>query len=331
MSNSSIYSIQPIKLFLGLKDPFISTMHHVDYYPESNENLGPAHPAQNQEFQMYHGDVVPGFPAHPHTGFETITLVEQGFVDHFDSLGNAGRYSAGDAQWVTTGNGIEHCEMFPLLHEDQANTLELFQIWLNSSPEQKKQDADYKMFWREQIPEAIESTDQSKAHIRIISGEFKSKLALDRPQHSWAYAKENKLNIYLITLDANAELVIPASSATATRFAYFYQGQTLTVEDTKVQFKHLLELKADADIHLKAGDQEARILWLEGEPIGAPVAHHGPFVMNNRVELEAAFRRYQQTQFGGWPWPHSAPVFERSMPRYASYDGGKREEYPDQT
>lgn len=332
MSNSKIYTISPIKFYLGLKDPFISTMHHIDYYPAGDENLSPVHPAKNNEFQMYHGEIVPGFPSHPHTGFETITLVERGFVDHFDSLGNAGRYSAGDAQWVTTGNGIQHCEMFPLVNAEQDNTLELFQIWLNSSPEQKTQDADYKMLWREEIPQVNEdnSTDHATANVRIIAGEFKGQQSLERLPYSWAYAKENKLNIYLITLAAHAEIIIPASSTTATRFAYFYQGQTLVVEDTEVQFKHLLELKSDTDIHLQAGDQEARILWLEGEPIGAPVAAHGPFVLNSRAELETAFRRYQQTQFGGWPWPNEGPVFQRDMPRYASYEGGKREEYPDQ-
>lgn len=131
----AIYSIVPVEFRLDLKDPFIFTAHHIDYFPEGNAELGPKHPALNDEYRMYYGDTVPGFPEHPHTGFETITLVEQGVVDHFNSLGNSGRYAAGDVQWLTTGNGIEHCEMFPLIHEDCANTMELFQIWFNSSPQ----------------------------------------------------------------------------------------------------------------------------------------------------------------------------------------------------
>jgi quercetin 2,3-dioxygenase len=102
------------------------------------------------------------------------------------------------------------------------------------------------------------------------------------------------------------------------------------LEGQKIAPKHLLELKPDADIQLKGGLLESHILWLEGEPIGAPVAMHGPFVLNSAQELETAFRRYRETQFGGWPWPSAEPSFPPEHPRFASYDGGQREEYPEQ-
>ncbi len=331
MSNPLIYSVVPIEFRLDLKDPFIFCAHHIDHYPKGNADLGPATPALNKEYNMYYGETVPGFPEHPHTGFETITLVEQGYVDHFDSLGNAGRYADGDVQWLTTGNGVEHCEMFPLLHEDRDNPFELFQIWFNSSPEQKKQPADYKMFWREQIPHVFEAdAENRKSDIRIISGQFKETQAIPRPPHSWAAAAENKVNIYLIKLAPEAELTIPATTSTSNRFCYFYEGKTLDVEDQTIDFKHLVELKADADIHLKSGLLESRILWLEGEPINAPVAMRGPFVLNSNEELDAAFRRYRETHFGEWPWPSPAPVFEKAQPRFATYNGGEHKEFPEQ-
>jgi quercetin 2,3-dioxygenase len=331
MQDPVIYSIVPVEFRLDLKDPFIFCAHHVDFYPEGNADLGPKTPALNKEYNMYYGDTVPGFPAHPHTGFETITLVEQGFVDHFDSLGNAGRYAAGDVQWLTTGNGVEHCEMFPLLKDNDLNTFELFQIWFNSSPEQKKQPADYKMFWREKIPTLKLTDDLGKsAQIRVISGYFKDTQALARPPNSWAAADENKVNIYLLTLEAGAKFKVPATTATSTRFCYFYQGSTLSVSRETIDFKHLVELKPDVEIELISGDTEARILWLEGEPIGAPIAMRGPFVLNTPEELDAAFKRYRETQFGGWPWPSEAPVFEKSQPRFATYNGGEHKEFPEQ-
>src|SRR5690606_9705851 len=142
-------------------------------------------------------------------------------------------------------------------------------------------------------------------------------------------AAENRVNIYMITLAPEAELIIPASTASATRFYYFYQGNSLELEGQKIQVKHLVELKPDQDIHLKGGLLESHILWLEGEPIGAPVAMRGPFVLNNQQELDAAFRRYRDTRFGGWPWAKAEPAFPQDQPRFASYEGGKREEYPE--
>ena len=328
MSVDSIYAITPVQFRLDLKDPFIFCAHHLDQYPKANADMGPATPAINKEYNMYYGDVVPGFPEHPHTGFETITLVERGTVDHFDSLGNAGRYAAGDVQWLTTGNGVEHCEMFPLIDQEKENPLELFQIWFNSSPEQKKQAADYKMLWREQIPHV--TSDNGQVDLRVISGSYKNTVALDRPPHSWAAPAENRVNIYLITLAAGAEVTIPATTTTSTRFCYFYQGSQLTVSRETIAMKHLVELQPDVEIQLQAGDQEARILWLEGEPIGAPIAMRGPFVLNTPEELDAAFKRYRETQFGGWPWPSEAPVFEKSQPRFATYNGGEHKEFPEQ-
>ena len=215
--------------------------------------------------------------------------------------------------------------MFPLIHEDRANTMELFQIWFNSSPEQKQQDPDYKMLWREQIPHVyLKDANGQTTDIRVISGQLQGTQALARPPHSWATADENRVNIFLITIHAHAQVTLPATTATSTRFAYFYQGSELELFEQKVKFKHLIELQPDVEVSLQADDQEARILWLEGEPIGAPVAMRGPFVLNTEQELDAAFRRYRATQFGDWPWPNSAPTFKREQPRFATYSGAER-------
>ena len=81
-------------------------------------------------WSAYHGQTVPGFPRHPHRGFETITIVRDGLIDHSDSLGGVARYGAGDVQWLTAGNGICHAEMFPLVETDKPNPTDFFRFGL---------------------------------------------------------------------------------------------------------------------------------------------------------------------------------------------------------
>src|SRR5580765_8221982 len=154
---SSIVAVQPLGLPWVTVDPFLFCVHHDDAYPRGNEKMGPAASLAGrnlgQDFvtkdgwRMYHGEVVPGFPQHPHRGFETITIVRRGLVDHSDSLGATARYGRGDVQWLTAGGGISHSEMFPLVDGDKDNPLELFQIWLNLPAKDKLAEPHFTMFW----------------------------------------------------------------------------------------------------------------------------------------------------------------------------------------
>ncbi len=139
---NSIINIEPLGFPWKTKDPFLFCAHHRDEYPAGNENLGIDIKHLKERnigqdftlqdgFRMYHGTKIPGFPYHPHRGFETITINKEGLVDHFDSMGAVGRFGSGDVQWMTAGKGIQHSEMFPLLNSDKGNPLEIFQVWLN--------------------------------------------------------------------------------------------------------------------------------------------------------------------------------------------------------
>ena len=122
---------------------------------------------------MYHGSTVPGFPVHPHRGFETITFVRQGLIDHADSLGAAARYGRGDVQWMTAGSGIQHAEMFPLLDRDGPNTAELFQIWINLPASDKMVEPHFTMLWDHDIPRhVVTDADGRTAEITVIAGEL---------------------------------------------------------------------------------------------------------------------------------------------------------------
>ena len=156
MSTDKIIAVKPMDFPWQTQDPFLFCAYHRDEYPKGNEQMAPDTSLLKgrnigQDFtlkdgwRMYHGSTIPGFPYHPHRGFETITLNKEGVVDHSDSLGAAGRFGEGDVQWMTAGKGIQHSEMFPLIHKDKKNPLEIFQVWLNLPKASKFVEPHFKM------------------------------------------------------------------------------------------------------------------------------------------------------------------------------------------
>ena len=171
--SSPIIQTVPLGFQWPTIDPFLFCVHHLDAYPAGNADLGPVASLEGRSigndfepvdgWRMYHGSTVPGFPVHPHRGFETITFVRQGLIDHADSLGAAARYGRGDVQWMTAGSGIQHAEMFPLLDRDGPNTAELFQIWINLPASDKMVEPHFTMLWDHDIPRHVE-TDAEGPH-----------------------------------------------------------------------------------------------------------------------------------------------------------------------
>jgi hypothetical protein len=317
-------------------DPFLFCMYHQDFFPAGNAMLGPAAPLDGRSigndfsgmdgWRMYHGSVIPGFPAHPHRGFETVTVVMQGLVDHADSLGAAGRYGAGDTQWLTAGRGVQHSEMFPLVHEGRGNPLELFQIWLNLPAASKMAEPHFTMFWKEAIPR-LTTTDRDGNAIgmTVIAGRLAECQALPPPPDSWAARPDNQVAIWVIKMAGNAEWTLPKAGHGVHRSLYYYRGADLNINGVPVGAGQRIEVRPDAEVTLVNGAAESFLLLLQGRPINEPVAHYGPFVMNTRKELEQAFADYQETRFGGWPWPRPDQIFPRTQGRFARHADGREE------
>lgn len=333
---SAILDTQPLGLQWPTLDPFLFCVHHADRYPKANAEMGPAASLagrkMGQDFtpqdgwRMYHGMRVPGFPAHPHRGFETVTVVLEGFVDHSDSHGAAGRYGEGDVQWMTAGSGLQHAEMFPLLREDADNPVELFQIWLNLPKRGKFVDPYYRMLWSEDIPVPEQRDSRGKAaRVRIIAGRYAEVNAPPPAPDSWAANEDNAVAIWIIGLEADAEWTLPAASPELNRRLYFFEGDDLRIEESEMPRYHAAEVAADRDIALRNGAAPSRILLLQGRPIAEPVAQYGPFVMNTQDEIKEAFIDFQRTRFGGWPWDRSDPVHPRASGRFARYADGSEE------
>jgi redox-sensitive bicupin YhaK (pirin superfamily) len=276
---------------------------------------------------MYHGDVVPGFPQHPHRGFETVTIVRKGYIDHSDSLGATARFGMGDVQWLTAGAGVVHSEMFPLLDPNGPNTLELFQLWLNLPAKSKMVPAYFTMFWNDQIPRR-RSTDANgrRVEVTVIAGSLEGVEPLAPPPHSWGADPESDLAIWSIAVDDGATWTVPAARGEATvRTLHQFAGKGLKVGDRDVPGPAAVQVRADQPVTIEANRGPMEVLLLQGRPIGEPVAQYGPFVMNTRAELEQAFRDYQRTQFGGWPFAANDPVHSRSEGRFARHADGRVE------
>jgi redox-sensitive bicupin YhaK (pirin superfamily) len=322
-------------------DPFLFCVHHDDAYPRGNAELGPATSLAGRRigmdfegkdgWRMYHGDRVPGFPQHPHRGFETITIVRRGFIDHSDSLGATARFGAGDVQWMTAGRGIVHSEMFPLLSESERNPLELFQIWMNLPKRSKFVDPYFSMFWSQDIPRVRVGAgsgldaDGPQAEVTVIAGEFDGRRAPSPPPDSWAAQPSADVAIWTLRMQPGSHLTLPpARNALSVRTLYFFVGTQLSVDGERVNPGRALVLRSDRSVRLEAAS-EVDALLLQGQPIGEPVAHYGPFVMNTEAEIRAAIQDYQRTQFGGWPWSSDGPVHPRGDGRFARHADGRVE------
>lgn len=312
-------------------DPFLFTMHHVDRYPAANPDMTPRADLSGRDlgqdfsgrdgWSMYHGDTVPGFPAHPHRGFETVTVVEEGLVDHTDSEGAQARYGRGDTQWLTAGHGVSHCEMFPLVNTEGPNPLRLFQIWLNLAPEDKTAPAGFAILWADETP-VVERADAAgrRTRVKVVAGEFEGRTPPPPPPASWAARPENHVAIWHAELDPGATLTLPAADKNAVRTLYIYEG-TLTV-DGRPQTNEGVVVDPTRALPVTAGDAPTRFLLLQGRPIGAPVVQHGPFVGNSRDDIIAAFTDYQNGVFGRWTHPLPGPVHDRDRERFARYPDG---------
>jgi len=320
-------------------DPFLFCVYHADAYPKGNERFGPDASLEGRNlgndfvvkdgWRMYHGKVVPGFPVHPHRGFETVTVVRRGIVDHSDSLGGAGRYGNGDVQWMTAGKGIQHSEMFPLVNREEPNPLELFQIWLNLPAKKKMVDPHYTMLWDKQIPKITESDDLGRqTRIELVAGSLGENKAPDPAPDSWAAAPENQVAIWYFQMDEMASWTIPAAGDGINRILFFFEGEQIHINDQPIDSGHSITLRPDIPARLKNGSGKGRFLMLQGRPIGEPVANYGPFVMNTRSEIQQTYIDYQATRFGGWPWPEHEQVHSGSGGRFARFTDGL-EEFPD--
>ncbi|MEN3940786.1 pirin family protein [Prosthecobacter sp. SYSU 5D2] len=228
-----------------------------------------------------------GVGAHPHKGFETVTIAYQGELEHRDSSGGGGKIGPGDVQWMTAGKGIIHEEFHSEEFTRQGGTLQMVQLWVNLRAKDKGTPPRYQTLLKADIPSVALPDDAGS--LRVIAGEFDG--------HAGSAQTFSPIQLWDVTLGAGKTVTLPVPDGHTTALLLL-AGELLVNDEGQAREADLVMFKRQGDrvvIHARA---EARLLVMDGEPLNEPVVGHGPFVMNTMEEIQAAFEEFERGEMG---------------------------------
>ena len=228
-----------------------------------------------------------GVGQHPHRGFETVTLVYQGELEHRDSTGSGGVIGEGDVQWMTAGAGIVHEEFHSRAFTERGGTMEMVQLWVNLPARHKSAPANYQTLIADSIPEVV--LPDGAGRLRVVAGHYDG--------HQGPARTFTDLNVWDLRLSAGADtqLAVPAGHTT---LLVVLDGTLLVNGESLVRGPSVALHSREGDMLRLQANNDAKLLLLSGEPIDEPVVGHGPFVMNSVEEIQHAFTDYQQGKYG---------------------------------
>ena len=307
--HGAILRVQEASYNWDCDDPFFFAVYHRDNYPKGNEIQAPPKEeiaprlagndyAKYLGYRMYKGKVTPGFPLHTHWGYETITYVSEGYVDHFDSMGNQGRYGFGDLQWITASSRYGHNEMYPLAYNDRDNIQVVTQICLNLPLKDKNRENQVRTVWEHDIPKV--SGDGWEAI--VIAGEFAGCKGITPNTLSWATDPSHHVSIVRIVLEAGKEIVLEPTAA-ATRNLYITESDAI-VEGKEIHKLSRIKLNPEMNATIVMGGRTSEIWLLEGDPIGEDQRNYGPIMLGTDAEVRAALNVVRENQESDWPWQY---------------------------
>jgi redox-sensitive bicupin YhaK (pirin superfamily) len=225
-------------------------------------------------------DYIGGFPSHPHRGFETVTYMLDGHMQHRDHMGNVGELRNGDVQWMTAGSGVIHSEM----PQQKEGRMRGFQLWLNLAAKDKMQPASYKDVPASDIP----VIPRAAGHIKAIAGEVQGSQGFVRGHISRPATQPVYLDIVVERGRYAETFAVPEGD---TVLVYVYEG-SVSVGGTVVGKSRMARLSKQGDVDISV-DGPAKLLLIAGTPLREPIVHYGPFVMNTREEIEQALTDYR--------------------------------------
>jgi hypothetical protein len=236
-----------------------------------------------------------GAPDHPHRGFETVTYILEGRLEHRDSVGNHGTLGPGDVQWMTAGSGVVHSEMPEAGFHRSGGRMHGFQLWVNLPRRDKMIHPRYQDIPSARLP--VVQTRDGKAAVKVIAGEALGAAAVI----------ETRIPITFLhlTMQSGGAIDIPVAKG-HTAFAYFVEGAGRVGADERPAREGQLALFADHGdrVALRGpaeGEAQASVLLVAGAPLGEPIARCGPFVMNTTEEIRKAIEDYQMGRMGHIP------------------------------
>ena len=228
-----------------------------------------------------------GVGPHPHRGFETVTIVYQGEVEHRDSAGHGGRIGPGDVQWMTAASGVVHEEMHSREFTRKGGTLEMVQLWVNLPAKDKMSPPRYQDLLDQQIPKV--ALPDASGTLRVIAGNFRGTKG---PARTFT-----PIDLWDVSMRAtrSVELPLPAGH---TAMLLVQSGAVRLDNGKETKAMEMAFLQRDGDSVKVEATTDARLLVLSGEPIREPVVGYGPFVMNTKAEIGTAIEDYESGKMG---------------------------------
>ena len=228
-----------------------------------------------------------GVGQHPHRGFETVTIVYDGEVEHRDSTGNGGVIGKGDVQWMTAGRGILHEEFHSERYSREGGPFEMVQLWVNLPARDKAADAGYQAITDAQIPAVALPGDAGT--VRVIAGEFDGNTG---PARTFT-----PMNVLDVRLGAGKVIDLPQPEGWTTLLVVL-DGTVQVNGEAVLRKAEVATLSTEGTgLHIEANG-DAKLLLLAGEPIDEPVVGYGPFVMNSQAEIAEAIRDFNSGKYG---------------------------------
>jgi hypothetical protein len=228
-----------------------------------------------------------GVGQHPHRGFETVTIVYDGEVEHRDSTGQGGVIGPGDVQWMTAGSGILHEEFHSTEYAKRGGPFEMVQLWVNLPKKDKMAAPGYQGILDAQIPSVPLAHDAGR--VRVIAGNFEG---FEGPANTFS-----AMNVWDIRLQAGKTAELPQPEGWTTQVVVL-AGTVMVNGETLLREKQMATLSTEGTNVVIEANGDAKLLLLAGEPIDEPVVGYGPFVMNSQQEIIQAIADFNGGKFG---------------------------------